>query len=793
MLERDSPETRDEAESGNAEAVAPDRPDRPPSSGELLGAIAKATEEALWAKDLQGRYVFANAAASRAIGKSEAEILGRRDDDLFPPEEARCLREEDERVLATGKAEAREAFTSSGPVRRRLLLRKEPYRDAGGRLRGVIGICRDITDEKRVREALSEAEADLRGVMGAISDYLWSAEIGAGGEFRYRYLSPVIERVTGRPAEFYVAGPERWLSTVHAEDRPRLERAQGRLTGGRSTHEELEYRILLPNGTIRWVRDSVMVKRLEAGRLRLDGVVTDISERKRGEEALERSEEHFRSLIENALDVITVLGHDGTVKYASPSVERVLGHRPEDLAGRSVFELVHPDDLGNVRAMLQIAVKTLGPLDSLEIRFLQKNGTWRNLEVVGKYVVDGSQFGSLVLNARDLTDRKELEQQLRQSQKMEAVGRLAGGVAHDFNNILTAILGYSELLAVRLAADPEALEEVEEIRKGGERATALTRQLLAFSRKQMLEPTVLDLNELVENLENMLRRLIGEDIRLATSLDPHLHAVRADAGQMEQVVLNLTVNARDAMPHGGALVLETANVELDGSYTREHRGSSSGDHVMICVRDTGVGMDEDTKLHVFEPFFTTKEKGKGTGLGMATVYGIVKQSGGYISIESTPGEGTTVRVYLPRVNAAARPPAPAPEAGRPPAALRRDRETVLLAEDETAVRALARRLLEGKGFTVLEATDGQEALEVARRHEGGIALLLTDVVMPELDGLELASRLKFLRPGIKVVFMSGYTEDGALSHGLLKDGSGFLRKPFTPEALLRKIDETLDG
>jgi signal transduction histidine kinase/CheY-like chemotaxis protein len=377
-----------------------------------------------------------------------------------------------------------------------------------------------------------------------------------------------------------------------------------------------------------------------------------------------------------------------------------------------------------------------------------------------------------------------IEEQLRQAQKMEALGRLAGGVAHDFNNLLTAILIYSELLLQRLDPADPLRNQIEEINKAGNRASSLTRQLLAFSRKQILQPKVIDLNSVIEEMRDMLRRLIGEDVDLITALDPMLNKVKADPGQIEQVIMNLAINSRDAMPQGGTLTIETANVVLDNTNSpRTHEGN----YVMIRVSDTGCGMDKETLSRIFEPFFTTKEEGKGTGLGLSTVYGIIDQSGGYVQVESEPGEGTTFRLYIPQVEEEAI----APEARLTTGNLRLSSGTILLVENEEIVRALIKGILKGSGYTVLEAANGDEALRLSRQHKGRIHLLLTDVVMPHMSGRELAQKLGALRADMKVLYMSGHTEDAIVRHGVLVGEVNFLQKPFQSETLMRKVRELM--
>jgi two-component system, cell cycle sensor histidine kinase and response regulator CckA len=386
------------------------------------------------------------------------------------------------------------------------------------------------------------------------------------------------------------------------------------------------------------------------------------------------------------------------------------------------------------------------------------------------------------------TERKKLEGQLRQAQKMEAIGQLTGGIAHDFNNMLTVIVGYSDLMLQKLRADDPLRSEVEQVKEAGVRASLLTRQLLAFSRKQVLQPRVLDLNAILTNMDRMLQRLIGEDIGLVTVPEPGLWRVHADPGQIEQVIMNLAVNARDAMPQGGKLTIETANVQLDDAYAREHVFVKPGPYVMLAVSDTGCGMDAETQAHIFEPFFTTKEPGKGTGLGLSTVYGIVKQSEGYVWVYSEVGRGTAFKIYLPRVEAVAEAVEPSREAARTV----RGSETILLVEDDNPVRKLIHSTLHAYGYTVLEAHHGKHAIQVCEQHAGPIHLMVTDVVMPEMRGRELAERLKPSHPTMKVLFMSGYTDRGIVHHGELVQGTAFLQKPFTPDALARKVREVLD-
>jgi len=512
-------------------------------------------------------------------------------------------------------------------------------------------------------------------------------------------------------------------------------------------------------------------------------------ERTRAEAALARSETTYRSLVEDSPFGIFRSTPDGRLLAVNPALVSMLGYESAaELLERNMARDIYVDAARRERLVEEITAR--GSL-STEAVWRRRDGKTITVRASGRVVRDAAgdvaYFNALV---EDITEHRLLEERLRQAQKMEAIGRLAGGVAHDFNNLLTGILGSADLLLDTLGPDGAGRDEVAEIRKAAVRAADLTRQLLAFSRQQVLATRVLDLNALVPNMEKLLKRLIGEHIELRTALAPELGAVQADPGQLEQVIVNLAVNARDAMPDGGRLTIETGNAQLDASYVEEHAPVRPGPYVLLAVTDTGTGMDAETKSHVFEPFFTTKDMGKGTGLGLATVYGIVKQSGGYVWVYSEPGKGTAFKIYLPRVaeTAPAEPAAPRGAAPVSPGGS----ETILLVEDDDTVRALTRRLLAARGHTVLLASRGDEALELAERHGGRIHLLVTDVVMPGMSGRELADQIVVRLPGIKVLFLSGYTDDAIVRHGVLEPGVAFLQKPFSADALARKVREVLD-
>ena len=542
-----------------------------------------------------------------------------------------------------------------------------------------------------------------------------------------------------------------------------------------------------------WVCVEVNANLISSGESQILCVVFhDVSERRKAEEELRQSEERFRLTVGQVHDyAIYMLDPQGRVATWNAGAERTKGYAAAEILGRhfSCFHTLEDIAVGRPEWVLRTAEYKGHALD--EGWRVRKDGSRFWAEAVLTAIRDErGQLRGFAEVTHDLTNRKQLEQQLLQSQKVEAIGRLAGGVAHDFNNILTAMIGYCQLTLDELKDDHPARANVVEIAAAAERAAALTRQLLAFSRKQTLQPKVLDLNAVVGDMDKMLRRLIGEDIELVTKLTPGIGSVKADPGQLEQVILNLAVNARDAMPSGGRLILETANTTLDEHYAQHHQEVKPGDYVVLAVTDTGSGMTDEVKSRLFEPFFTTKPQGKGTGLGLATCYGVVKQSGGHISVYSELDRGTTFKVYLPRVNEAVTATPAAPSA----ATSRGGNETILLVEDDPAVRGLNARLLRAKGYSVIEAGNGEEALRVAsQKRDNPIALLLTDVVMPEMGGKELAERFHATQPDTKVLFCSGYTQEAIDRNGELEPGTAFLQKPFTPLVLANKIREVLEN
>ena len=542
---------------------------------------------------------------------------------------------------------------------------------------------------------------------------------------------------------------------------------------------------------VRYLKDGAADYILKDRLVRLGPALLEALERARQRDALRRQERLLRQIIDANPSLIFVKDWSGRFVLVNQATAQVYGTTVDSLVGktdadfnRNAEEVAHflrddRDVMSSGRSKIIAEEPVTNPAG--ETRWFQ------TIKVPLRRPEEGS--ATLLGVATEITERKRLEEQLLQAQKMEAVGQLAGGVAHDFNNILTAIVGYTDLLAGELGGNVRHLEDLEEIRKAARRAAALTRQLLAFSRKQVLEPRIIDMNDVVLNLDKMLRSLIAENIELKTELADNLAAARADPNQIEQVIMNLAINARDAMPDGGTVTIETGNATLDDAYAAQHVSVIPGEYVMLAVSDTGCGMDEKTKSRVFEPFFTTKPVGRGTGLGLSTVYGIVKQTGGNIWLYSEPGKGTTFKIYLPAIAALPE------DIGKvaPAEAVQRGGETVLVVEDDEQLRRLTHRALASQGYTVLEADRGSTALDIARRHKGHIDLLLTDVIMPDTNGRKLAETIRAARPGIRVLYMSGYPDGAIASHGMLEPGVAYLAKPFTTEAVTRRVREVLEA
>lgn len=654
-----------------------------------------------------------------------------------------------------------------------------PVTDSSGKAVERFGVACDITERKQAEVALRESEERFRQIAETIDEVFWMADPNIA---KMIYVSPAYERVWGRSCASLYENPRSFLESVHPDDRERvLAVLLAQRTGQAFDHE---YRIVVPGGEVRWVWDRGFPVRNEAGEVyRFVGVAADITERKRAEEERAR----LVTAIEQSDEAVLMTNPAGEIEYVNPAFTWITGYSREEALGQNP-RILKSDRQSDLFYQEVWATILNGKTWKGELINRRKDGTHYTEQMAITPVRNArGEITHFIATKQDVTERRALEAQLQQTAKIEAVGRLAGGVAHDFNNLLTVINGYSEILQDILGPDHQAGAYLAEIKNAGDRAAALTRQLLAFSRRQVLAPQVLDLNSVISNVEKMLRRLIGEDVKLRTVHDPALGRVKADPGQIEQVIMNLAVNARDAMPSGGNLTIETANVELDETYARTHITVKPGPHVMLAVGDTGIGMAPETKARIFEPFFTTKEMGKGTGLGLATVYGIVKQSGGSIWVYSELGQGTVFKVYFPAAGEA-----PAERQAVKDTGSASGSETILVVEDEEGVRSLIRLALVSGGYKVLLTEDAEKALAMCASHEGPIHLLLTDVVMPKMSGPAVAEKVSALRPGMKVLFMSGYTDDAIVHHGVLTEGVPFIQKPFSPVSLRQKVREVLD-
>jgi PAS domain S-box-containing protein len=675
-----------------------------------------------------------------------------------------------------------------------------PRWNPDGSLSGFIGVDVDVTELRERSDRIEEAELRYRRLAETVPVIVWMDD----ARHRMTYQNPAADRFYGRTLTEETSTT--WYEGIHPEDRDRVMDSY-RENSARPVPFQHMYRLRRADGQYRWFIEIGVPRYSDDGAfIGFTGVDVDVDDLKQASVRLEEAEARYRHFIEQSSEGIWRLEMDVPVPTTLPEDEQIgLWYKrcyfaecnlamarmygfaaPEELLGARLRDLLPPDDPTNLE-MLRGFIRSGYRMVNAESHELDRHGRPKYFlnSLVG-VIEDGCMVRSWGTQ-QDITERRILEEEARQSRKMEAAGRLAGGIAHDFNNLLTAILGTSELLLSNLPKGDSTREDVEEIKRAATRAANLTRQLLAFGRRQVLQPRTLDVDTLVRGVESLLRRLIGEHITLSVQSAGGLWLVRADPGQLEQVIVNLSVNARDAMPTGGSLVIETANLSFEGASHGEQSIMKEGDYVLLTVSDSGTGMDDETLRHVFEPFFTTKAPGKGTGLGLATVYGIVKQSGGFIYADSEVGRGSRFRIYLPRVEGVVENGESQVVAKVPAKA----EGTILLVEDEEAVRRLARRVLEGLGYRVLEAASGSAALALVDALTGELDLVVTDVIMPGMSGQELSARLRVRRPNLPILYVSGYTDDAILQHGTLLPNTAFLQKPFSPGSLAERIAEIL--
>jgi PAS domain S-box-containing protein len=602
------------------------------------------------------------------------------------------------------------------------------------------------------------------------------------------YAAPSVTRILGYGADEWLG--RRFAELIHEEDQGAAREQLEAMRGSPGVPQVARFRLRHKGGAWRWMEATGTNLLADPT---VHGLVFnqhDVTERRAAEEALRHSEQRFRALVENSDDSIQLATARGTLLYVSPSTERLYHRPPDAIVGRSVFELVHGDERERLTEQWQRCLDHPRTVVRGEFRLPRPPGAAedRYVDTVRVNHLDDPGLRAVVSICREVTERRLLETRVQQAQRLEAIGRLAGGIAHDFNNILSAIHGFASIVHGELPDRDPLRSDVQEILRAVERATNLTRQLLAFGRRQVLQPKVIDVSAYVRDLERMLRRIVGEDVEIVLRLEETGVTAKADPSQLEQVLINLVVNARDAMPTGGRLIIETATIAVSAQQTGVG-DLAAGNYAVLTVSDTGLGMPASVQEHIFEPFFTTKQSGQGSGLGLATVFGIVKQSGGHIFVDSEPGRGSSFTVYFP----SSRERPVYVSTATPPAVSLVGAETVLLVEDEPAVRSFVARSLRQQGYQVLDASNGGEALMIAEQHPGTIHLLLTDVIMPRVSGKQLAERLRKLRKDLRVLYMSGYAEEIIAPHGVLEAGAAFIEKPLTSEALGRKVREVLDA
>jgi two-component system cell cycle sensor histidine kinase/response regulator CckA len=768
------------AEVNSALQLELDERSRMHASMAMLAFIVESSDDAIISTNLKGTITSWNRGAEKSYGYSAQEVIGRPVTIIAPPDRTDEVTEILSRI-ARGQAEhyETERITKSGTVLD-VSLKVSPVHNSENVVIGCSAIARDITSDKRAEDALRKSEEQYRLLFDHNPLPMWVFErktlrflaVNEAAVCHYGFSREEFFRMT-------------ILDIRPPDDIPELLRRHCESEGGLQAAESWKHR----------KRDgSIIDVEITTHDINFNGadaelvLAHDVTEWRRSEERLRQSQERFAKAFRSSPFGITISSEEqGRYIDANPAYLRMLGYERDELLGRTVQEVGIWANPQERRLMIQ-QLDSPPPVQPIEVQFRHRSGQIRVVQIAAERILLDDQPYVLAI-IHDVTEERKLEQKFRQAQKMEAVGRLAGGIAHDFNNMLGIIIGYSDIARERLAPGDPVQKNLHEIKKAGERAAMLTRQLLAFSRQQVLEPRTLNLNSVVHDISKMLLRTIGEDISLVLRPAEPLGSVRADLGQVEQVLMNLAVNARDAMPDGGKIVIETSCVDLDDTYARQHESVKPGAYVLLSFSDTGVGMDEAVKAQIFEPFFTTKDPGKGTGLGLSTVYGIVKQSGGYIWVYSEPGHGTTFKIYLPRVDELAE----SLVSKKVESALPVGVETVLVVEDDDTLRELTVKLLESGGYTVLSSSNAPSAMAVAKQHGDRIDLLVTDVIMPGMRGPDLAAELKQGRPEMKVLYVSGYAGNVMVQQGVLGPDAALLVKPFSKHMLLTKVRHVIES
>jgi PAS domain S-box-containing protein len=760
-------------------------------SEERFRLIAETIDETFWMYDAEKGTTYISPAHERIWGCSRQHLFENPNSfyDFIHPDDRERVAANNATLVNAGQPfeHVYRIIRADGSIRH-IWDRGFPIVDERGQIKRYVGAAQDITAWRSAEEALEESKDYLNRIINCTGDTIFVKD----RNFRHVLVNEAMCAWTGKRREELLGKTAHELFPKTEMD-PLLEQEKLVFETGKECIDVNE--ITDPQGNKRTLMTKKSLLSDEKGNNQIVGVVRDITELKRADEALRESEESYRTAIEHCNDGVAIARESINLFVNQKYVEMFGYDRPEEMVGKRASIIAHPDEIKRMEDMMVRRQRGESIPSRYELKGIRKDGETFDIEISATQTIYRGESVSLAF-VRDITEpkhmekeRERLQEQVRQSQKLEAIGLLAGGVAHDFNNLLTVIKGYTDLAMEDLSPDDPRRQDLEQVKKAGQQATSLTSQLLAFGRKQILQPETLNLNEMVAEMSTMLRRLIGEDIDLVAIARPDLELIHADPGQVQQIIMNLAVNARDAMPQGGKLTIETANVDLDEAYVRGHPPVEKGPYVMLAISDNGIGMDSATQARIFEPFFTTKGQGKGTGLGLSTVYGIVKQSNGFIWVYSEPGKGTTFKIYFPRVEGKS---AKIPTENKSESGFWGS-ETVLVVEDEESVRALACRILSGRGYNILEAPNGKEALRMVREYPGKIHLVLTDVVMPGMSGKELVSQLEALRPGIKALYISGYTDNAIVHHGTLDSAVAFLQKPFAVGSLAGKVREVIDS